>query len=159
MENKRLISLILAIVAMSLVILAGKSCTEDINEKNKTAKSQKGAESASVNVITPHDLITDPAYIAQTTAPPVTEPVSYDLFGNPVTTEPTEAMTDANGQPVTFSSEETEAQTAAEGETIAAEEASAATTMPKISGFNHGQYDAEGNLKPTLPSDYALVIQ
>ena len=33
------------------------------------------------------------------------------------------------------------------------------TAPPRISGYDHGQYDEDGNPIPTLPSDFVLIIE
>ncbi|MCR4795120.1 MULTISPECIES: hypothetical protein [Ruminococcus] len=52
MERNRIISLFLAFIAAGLVVLAGKSCMEDIVESNKEARAKKSATQEEFHLIT-----------------------------------------------------------------------------------------------------------
>ncbi len=183
MERNRIIAIACAVIATLLVVIAGKSCTDDAvkqkknrvsNNKNAYQEYTHGVEvvaSETTEAVTfETDVLGRP--ISETTTAAAVE---YDLFGRPVTTAPqgtdsTDAVTDENGStvvsaPVTDNSTDTsDISTGTETATVASDQTSsetsspASTAPPKISGFNHGEYDDEGNLKPTLPPDFAIII-
>ncbi|WP_028518778.1 hypothetical protein [Ruminococcus flavefaciens] len=57
MERNRIISLFLAFVAAGLVILAGKSCTEDIIEANKESRAKNTTTTEMPHLITETNII------------------------------------------------------------------------------------------------------
>ncbi|MDO4863719.1 MAG: hypothetical protein Q4A05_06075 [Ruminococcus sp.] len=187
MERSRIIAIACAIIAAVCVIIAGKSCADDaIENGKKSGFANKGtsAQNARHTVeVRGNDGVTTETYaldlfgnrVYETTT---TEPVEYDLFGRPVTTAPPETettavVTDENGEviEVTDTSEDTTDTTdttdtsdTTDPEETASDEAPeetapASTAPPKISGFHHGDYDDEGNPKPTLPPDFAIIIR
>lgn len=96
----------------------------------------------------------------------VTTVAETDVFGNVITaTESPE--TDIFGSEVTtaFSDTTTEVVTEEIGEIVEETTLSPIEQYEKdlndphsIGGFNHGQYDDEGNPIPTLPPDFAIII-
>ena len=52
MERNRIISLLLAFIAAGLVVLAGKSCTEDIIKANKESRAKNSTTKGEVHIIT-----------------------------------------------------------------------------------------------------------
>lgn len=111
MEKSRLIGITCAFIAAILVIMAGKSCTEDSIRKNARNK-QSSTVSANMgdNIIFPDEdsSYREPVDIDETTEPVVTE---YDVFGNPViVTKPTDPpVTDPFGNIIeSTTSEESE---------------------------------------------------
>lgn len=91
MEKNRLIGITCAFIAAMLVIMAGKSCTEDSIKKNASNKKSSTA-SADIgnNIVFPSEdsFYREPVDIDETTEPVVTE---YDVFGNLViVTKPTD---------------------------------------------------------------------
>ena len=165
MEHNKIIAIACAVIALILVIIAGKSCAEDISKANKSNKSIKSTSTyteektfASQNVYPIEDSVGDNND---------NDNVEYDLFGNVITTEPepvTEEVlensteenatieTDIFGEPITDSDDMDEDDFFVQ----------ASTAPPVISGFNHGEYDEEGNTipeKPTLPPDFTLIVQ
>ncbi|MBO7475108.1 MAG: hypothetical protein J6U00_14115 [Ruminococcus sp.] len=109
MQNRPLIALCLAVLAAVLIIVAGKSCAEDINRINKRTQSTK-------STINPDDLLTNsptPPTLPLTTAT-APDPEQYVVVTNmigeviqtiPITTEEvTEqqyaTVTDLLGDPI-----------------------------------------------------------
>ena len=179
MERNRIIAVICAVIAAVCVMAAGKSCADDAIKQRKSstahqpADNQPASHGIEINTGSPAptdapevDLFGNP--IVSTTVP---ENVEYDLFGRPITTAPPETettpiVTDENGEVIEApSDEDTSAEAVSEEETTdesteeSEQQAPTSTAPPKISGFNHGQYDDEGNLKPTLPPDFAIIIR
>lgn len=192
MERNRIIAIACAVIATLLVVIAGKSCTDDAVKQKKIKSSSSATPTAEAQQTTapvnylPYepkgeaietDMFGRPVYgdAQQTT-------VSYDLFGNPVTTASAEEgtdttyATDENGEPITTpAAESTETTAVTEVETdffgfpvttepeegAEGESTTSVTTYPDISGFNHGDHDDKGNEippKPTLPPDYAIIV-
>lgn len=108
-----------------------------------------------------------------------TVPPETDVFGNIVTSEP---LTDVSGSEVTETSDAENETSTAEADiydmvltaiTAPEYETTTETTVTlspieqyekdlknpdSIGGFNHHQYDEEGNPVPTLPPDFAIII-
>lgn len=175
MERNKIVALVCAAIAALLVIMAGKSCTESIREANEKSRAKNnkptisfsGDLSVSVNEGTSPeeevDRVTDifgrvvttvtvseEYSITETTTEPVIEYVT-DVFGNVIGTETATSTTAVS--------------------TVGESETTAETTLspldqfnndqknpPNISGFNHNNYDEDGNPKPTLPPDFSIVI-
>ncbi|MBO7395077.1 MAG: hypothetical protein J6U16_03025 [Ruminococcus sp.] len=185
MERSRIIAIAAAIIAGLCVLMAGKSCADDAiaQKKNRSTASQTDSQgefhgieirtgSQTETAAQEFDLFGRPV---ESTAEH--EDVEYDLFGRPITTAPPETETlpentDENGEPIEdtsteavpdgeTSAEDTSAEEPSAEDTSDSEEnpTSASTAPPKISGFHHGDYDDEGNLKPTIPPDFAIIIR
>ncbi len=166
MDRNKIAAILCAIIAFLLVVMAGKSCSQSIDEKNKAnrSKATQAADPTAENDETPEGK----------TSPP--QNIQYDLFGRPVI--PTEApaeeiepVTDGDGNVI---EPETETITDENGnvmETVTdnesdetSEEASEAgnqfpTAPPGFSGFDHREYDSEGNEIATIPPDFVIVIE
>lgn len=172
MERNKIVAILCAIIAFLLVVMAGKSCAESINEANKANRKKSTQAVDSTSESEAADNQED-----KTSSP---QNVKYDLFGRPIlpTEEPTEEtqpVTDENGNVI---EPETEVETVTDEsgnitETVpAATEESAETTEeptedgtqaptipPGFSGFDHKEYDDEGNEVPTIPPDFVIVIE
>ncbi|MBP5362353.1 MAG: hypothetical protein J6Y71_04925 [Ruminococcus sp.] len=167
MENNRIIAIACAVIALILVIIAGKSCAEDISKANKVNKSIKSTNTytsyADDKTNSPQN--SSPAENSDS-ATQKNSDVEYDLFGNVITTEPESLIEDKSESPT----ENVTIETDAFGETITDSDEididdfdiQPSTAPPVISGYNHGEYDEEGNTipeKPTLPPDFTLIVQ
>ena len=90
-----------------------------------------------------------------------TENILTDTFGNEVTTTQTD-MTDVFGNIVTNQTQTTVVGNPVETTTLSPiDQYNEDLKNPDfMSGFNHGEYevDEEGNTKPTLPSDFVIII-
>lgn len=173
MERNRIIAIVCAVIAAALVIIAGKSCTDDAVRERGRKNSNTNTTAATVSPVPQATAAANNSYYETNEASaadidPAETTVSYDLFGRIVTTEPetvvvgtategaestetTPVETDVFGQPVTTLADPFGLDTAAE----------TTTAPPRISGFNHGEYDDEGNPippKPTLPPDFVITI-
>lgn len=170
MDRNKIAAILCAIIAFLLVVMAGKSCTESINEANKANRS-KATQSAD------HTSENESTEIRESkTSPP--QNVQYDLFGRPIlpTEEPTEEIqpaTDEDGniiepevetvtddlgniiETVPVDEDETEDST----EEPAEAEDQFPTVPPGFSGFDHKKYDKDGNEIPTIPPDFVIVIE
>lgn len=159
MERSRIIAVACALVAFVLVLIAGKSCTDDAVKQKKQHISEQ-TTAATYTVIYPgyggEDASAEPVTYATNELGmpiiPTTTAVQLDLFGRPVTTEPEATDEDTVTTPIV-----SEPATDENGEPVTSEPAT--TAQPHISGYDHGQYDDEGNLLPTLPSDFVLYIE
>lgn len=91
-----------------------------------------------------------------------TENILTDVFGNEVTTIQTD-MTDAFGNIITTQTQTTVAENPAETTTLSPLEQynEDLKNHDFMSGFNHGEneVDKNGNVKPTLPSDFVIIIE
>lgn len=173
MDSKKLIAIVCIAFISTLSIFTVRSCTEDALAHKKQSSAAKKTEEEypthEVSIQTgtheqtepvEYDLFGNP--IVATTA----ENVEYDLFGNPITTAPpttetTPAETDEEGNFIeepTDEGENGETTTSGEDEPQDEPEEPVTTDLPRISGFNHNEYDDEGNIKPTLPPDFAIII-
>ena len=159
MERSRIIAVACALVAFVLVLIAGKSCTDDAVKKKQQNMSEK-TTAATYTVIYPgyggEDASSEPVTYATNELGmpiiPTTTAVQLDLFGRPVTTEAETTDEDTFTAPV-----QPEPATDENGEPVTSEPDT--TAPPRISGYDHGQYDDEGNPLPTLPSDFVLIIE
>ncbi|MBR6070310.1 MAG: hypothetical protein IKP78_06950 [Ruminococcus sp.] len=163
MERSKIIAAVCAVIAFALVLIAGKSCTDDAMEKKEQSQKQRTATSAATyNIIYPDEQayaqdsepVTYETNILGMTIVPTTTAVQYDIFGRPVTTT-VETAADFYEDIVTAPIDE-ETVTDENGEAVTAPTTAA---QPRIGGFDHGQYDDEGNPIPTLPSDFVLIIE
>lgn len=169
MDSKKLIAIVCIAFISTLSIFTVRSCTEDALAHKKQSSAAKKTEEEypthEVSIQTgtheqtepvEYDLFGNP--IGATTA----ENVEYDLFGNPITTAPpttetTPAETDEEGNFIEEPTDEGEnGETMVSGEDEPGEPAT--TEPPRISGYNHNEYDDEGNIKPTMPPDFTLII-
>ena len=182
MKKERLIGWSCGIIVLLLIIMIGKSCTNPVTpqQKNTTTSSTSASQSADsgYNIVFPtdpiqtelptvgYDIFGKPIYA---TAPPsediteVAEEASTeaftDIFGNAV--EPsTEPVTDIFGNTVEPTAEETTLnEESTESDSVeAVEETQASTIPPGFSGYDHNKYDEEGNVVPTIPPDFVLII-
>lgn len=91
-----------------------------------------------------------------------TENILTDAFGNEVTTTQTD-MTDIFGNIVTTQTQTTVDENPVETTTLSPlDQYNEDLKNPDfMSGFNHGEYevDKDGNTKPTLPSDFVIIIE
>ncbi len=180
MERSRIIAIAAAIIAGLCVLMAGKSCADDAiaQKKSKSTSSNAAAQEQTHGIEIRTGAQTETAAqeldlfgrpVESKTEP---EDIEYDLFGRPITTAPPETETlpentDENGEPIEGTSTEAVTDeeaptddTSAEGTSDTEEDlTSASTAPPKISGFHHGDYDDEGNPKPTIPPDFAIIIR
>lgn len=178
MDKNRIAAWACGIIAALLVIMAGKSCAPDTKKPSKLASGEKYEDEASADMsdseiyqsqtgnvqldmfgrpIDPteaeSELVTDEDdNIIEPETENITEhPIQYvtDVFGNVIGTEPTpteaETITEAIEEETTLSflDQYNEDQK---------------KPPPDISGHNHGQYDEDGNLKPTIPPDFVIII-
>lgn len=187
MDKNRLAAISCGIIAAFLVIMAGKSCTEGLNEpgkkSNKTTTSSE-ASKGEIQIDYPdpastsgvqYDMFGRPVRQDTTIAPEAAteiEPVT-DEFGNIIETttaeanEPTaETVTDVFGNVIATIPPPTEPETQPEDEGEKATlspldqfNEDAKKPPPDISGFHHGRYDKDGNLIPTIPPDYVIIIE
>ena len=112
MERNRIISLFLAFVAAMLVVIAGKSCMEDIAETNKETREKKSANE--VHLITEDNIFssesgqfipdsqTMPVQTAEQTTEREYETVT-NIFGEVVETIPVTSPEEANMPTTTLS--------------------------------------------------------
>lgn len=160
MERNKIIAVVCAVVAFVLVLIAGKSCTDDALKAKKNSSSKTTAASDEQQ----------PSIIYYPTADaPQTEPSTYetDILGRAVIPTTTAVQLDLFGRPITTETE-TEADIADDTETTPVTEPDTdengnivptTTAPPRISGYDHRQYDEDGNPIPTLPSDFVLIIE
>ncbi len=104
MEKSKAMAMLIALAAAMLVILAGKSCADDIQEKNKAHRDQSTA--------VPQQYVTnDYAY----TQPPVTDPVTVQQPTEKMYEEVTNILGDVvETIPITTASPDPAAETQAE---------------------------------------------
>ena len=113
MERNRIISLFLAFIAAGLVVLAGKSCTEDIIKANKESRA-KNTTSKEPHLITEDNVITPTldqfsTYAQSDTSLPAQEEDTREyvtvtnLFGEVVETIPVTSPEEANAPTTTLS--------------------------------------------------------
>lgn len=175
MEKNKIVALACAAIAALLVIMAGRSCTESIREANEKSRAKNNEPTifysggSGVSVIegtAPAEeggRVTDIfGRVVTTTA------VSEEYDSTETTTEPVvEYVTDVFGNIIDTETSASTTTTAVVGEI----ETTATTTLspldqfyhdqknpPGISGYNHGNYDEDGNPQPTLPPDFTIVI-
>lgn len=123
------------------------------DEFGRPIKTTKPASEAEAQIYTdkfgnsiepPTEIFTDEfGNIIEAPADEYTEPSPQyvtDVFGNTI---------DETVPPVTQSDEDSAEE--ATGDT--------ATLPPGFSGYDHGKYDDEGNLIPTIPPDFKIVIE
>lgn len=170
MDRNKIAAVLCAIIAFLLVVMAGKSCSARINETNE-ANRNKATQSAETTAESRSDTAQ-----GEKTSPPAN--VQYDLFGRPII--PTEApaeeiqpVTDEDGnviepeiEAVTDESGNILETTLPDGEESGenAEEPTEAvdqppTAPPGLSGFDHKEYDRDGNEVATIPPDFVIVIE
>ena len=164
MERSKIIAAICAVIAFALVLIAGKSCTDDAMEKKEHSQKQKTeATRATYNIIFPDEQtyvpddepVTYETNILGMTIVPTTTAVQYDIFGRPVTTS-VETAADLYEDTVTTPIDE-ETVTDENGEAVTAPTTAA---QPRIGGFDHGQQNDDGESTiATLPSDFVLIIE
>ena len=158
MERNRLIAVVCAVIAFVCVLVAGKSCTDDAlkgrKKNNNTSTTTASVEiiypNANANDVTKAEQVETNTYETNILGQPIiptTTAVQLDLFGRPITTEA--EIDDDNTEDTETTAVETELVTDENGDLLPTEPAS--TAPPKISGFNHGEYDEDGNPIPTLP--------
>lgn len=176
MKKNKIAALVCAAIAALLVIMAGKSCTKsamEANEKsrrknNDTTSSYSGESGDKViegttpseeseratdifGRIVTSEAVTDTYHAAETTTEPVVEYVT-DAFGNVIGTETVTSTT------ATTNDNETETTATTTLNPLEQFKNDQQKPPPNISGFNHGNFDEDGNPKPTLPPDFSIVI-
>ncbi len=175
MEKNKIAALVCAAIAALLVIMAGKSCTKsalEANEKSRRKNNDTTSYSGEsgdkvVEGTTPteeservtdifgrivtSEAVTDTYHAAETTTEPVVEYVT-DAFGNVIGTETATSTT------ATTNDNETETTATTTLNPLEQFKSDQQKPPPNISGFNHGNFDEDGNPKPTLPPDFSIVI-
>ncbi len=175
MEKNKIAALVCAAIAALLVIMAGKSCTKsalEANEKSRRKNNDTTSYSGEsgdkvVEGTTPteeseratdifgrivtSEAVTDTYHTAETTTEPVVEYVT-DAFGNVIGTETVTSTT------ATTNDNETETTATTTLNPLEQFKSDQKKPPPNISGFNHGNFDEDGNPKPTLPPDFSIVI-
>lgn len=175
MEKNKIAALVCAAIAALLVIMAGKSCTKsalEANEKSRRKNNDTTSYSGEsgdkvVEGTTPteeseratdifgrivtSEAVTDTYHTAETTTEPVVEYVT-DTFGNVIGTETVTSTT------ATTNDNETETTATTTLNPLEQFKSDQQKPPPNISGFNHGNFDEDGNPKPTLPPDFSIVI-
>ena len=170
MERSRIIAIACAVIAAVCVIIAGKSCTDDaIKERNRNRETAGTAvsEAAQTEAVTRADKKTGGNASTSDSAEDGTKETEYDLFGNIITTAPeTTAATDSSEdetEPDTYETDNFGLPVETAPDLFGGDADDEPTTAPPvISGYNHGEYDDEGNTippKPTLPPDFTLIIE
>lgn len=170
MNRNKIAAVLCAVIAFLLVVMAGKSCSESINQTNKSNKSKttQAADTTGDNEST--------EIKEGKTSPP--QNVQYDLFGRPIvpTEEPTEEDQPATDEDGNMIEPEVEIVTDESGdimETVPADpeetgesaeepaedENQFPTAPPGFSGFDHKKYDNDGNEVATIPPDFVIVIE
>lgn len=184
MDNNRLIAIACGLIVMLIIIMMFRGCmgkpdTSGLKKNQNPQQSEPAYTGISIQTGTP---VTEPPALdifgRPVTAVPVivteevtsettTEVIDTDVFGN-VITAITEIETDIFGSEITTASSDTTTEVVEE---VVTEEITEETTLSpfeqyqndlndphSIGGFNHGQYDEEGNPIPTLPPDFAIII-
>lgn len=114
MERNRIISLFLAFIAAGLVVLAGKSCTEDIIEANKESRAKNATTTEMPHLITETNVFSQnyeavSQDINSEASQPVEETTTREyvtvtnLFGEVVETIPVTSPEEANMPTTTLS--------------------------------------------------------
>lgn len=187
MDNSRLIAIACGLIVMLVVIMVFRGCMgkPDTSGLKKPQKSEPAYTGISIQTGTP---VTEPPELdifgrpvteitetatEETTIETTTEVIDTDIFGNIVTAMTTAtAETDISGTEITtaFTDTTTEVVTGETGEITTEEITEESTLSPieqyeqdlkdphSIGGFNHGNYDEEGNPIPTLPPDFTIII-
>lgn len=175
MKKNKIAALVCAAIAALLVIMAGKSCTKSAMEANEKSRRKNNdttsysGESGDKVVegttpteeservtdifgrIVTSEAVTDTYHAAETTTEPVVEYVT-DAFGNVIGTETVTSTT------ATTNDNETETTATTTLNPLEQFKNDQKKPPPNISGFNHGNFDEDGNPKPTLPPDFSIVI-
>ena len=175
MKKNKIAALVCAAIAALLVIMAGKSCTKsalEANEKSRrknndttsysgesgdkviegTTPSEESERATDIfGRIVTSEAVTDTYHAAETTTEPVVEYVT-DAFGNVIGTETVTSTT------ATTNDNETETTATTTLNPLEQFKNDQKKPPPNISGFNHGNFDEDGNPKPTLPPDFSIVI-
>ncbi len=175
MGKNKIAALVCAAIAALLVIMAGKSCTKsalEANEKSRrknndttsysgesgdkviegTTPSEESERATDIfGRIVTSEAVTDTYHAAETTTEPVVEYVT-DAFGNVIGTETATSTT------ATTNDNETETTATTTLNPLEQFKSDQQKPPPNISGFNHGNFDEDGNPKPTLPPDFSIVI-
>lgn len=180
MDNSRLIALACGLIVMIIIIMIGKSCmgTPDTSGMKKPVTKQEDS-GFGISIATGTEPTEPPVFdifgrpvevttvsetlMQETSTETTTVVIETDVFGNVITTTvPVE--TDIFGMEVTTVSTETTTEVITEFP----EETTTISPLEQyqnelndphsIGGFNHGQYDSEGNPIPTLPPDFAIII-
>lgn len=185
MDNSRLIAIACGLIVMLVIIMVFRGCMgkPDTSGLKKPQKSEPAQTGISIRNGTP---VTEPPELdifgrpvaavteiaaEETTVETTTEVIETDVFGNIITIIAT-SETDIFGVEVTtaFSETTTEAVTEETSEITDEEIIEEVTLSPieqyeqdlndphSIGGFNHGNYDEEGNPIPTLPPDFTIII-
>lgn len=163
MDRNKIAAVLCAIIAFLLVVMAGKSCSESINETNKANKNkatqfsaptaENGGDEAQADKISPP------------------QNVQYDIFGKPIipTEAPAEEIQPATDEDGNVIEPEIEIVTDESGNILettppADEEPTEAvnqppTAPPGFGGFDHREYDNDGNEVATIPPDFVIVIE
>lgn len=185
MDNSRLIAIACGLIVMLVIIMVFRGCmgkpdTSGLKKPHKSEPAQTGISIRTGTPVTePPELdifgrpVTAVPEIAQEeiTSEPTTEVVETNVFGNIITTIVT-SETDIFGNEVTtaFTETTTEVVTEETDEITTEEIIEEVTLSPieqykqdlndphSIGGFNHGNYDEDGNPIPTLPPDFTIII-
>ncbi len=180
MERNRIIAWTCGLIVFLLVLMAGKSCSDENKPSKKTnsEKSTENSENGSYEINYPKSDADS------------THGIQYDIFGRPIkATEPefieaitdeagnvieqtTEIFTDENGNVLEPQTETVSEPTSVDPENIveaetlpdksekteAADEPTEYKPPPGFSGYDHIKYDDEGNPVPTIPPDFVITI-
>ncbi len=184
MEKNKIVALVCAVIAALLVIMAGRSCTESIREANEKSRAKNNESTVSYSGGSGVSIIEGTAPAEESGRETdifgrvvTTSAVSEEYYSTATTKEydPTETTTEPVVEYVTDVFGiiiGTETATSATATTVVGETETTATTTlspldqfyhdqqkpPGISGYNHGNYDEDGNPIPTLPPDFSIVI-
>lgn len=187
MDNSRLIAIACGLIVMLVIIMVFRGCmgkpdTSGLKKPQKSEPAQTGISIRTGALVTeppeldifgrPVTAVTEPA-TEETTVETTTEVVETDVFGNIITETTVEMIeTDISGAEITTAFPDTTTEVVMEetGE-IPTEEITEETTLSpieqyeqdlkdphSIGGFNHGNYDEDGNPIPTLPPDFTIII-
>lgn len=184
MDNSRLIAIACGLIVMLMIIMVCRSCMgkPDTSGLKKPQKNEPALTGIAVETGAP---VTEPPELdifgrPVTTIPqPATELTSEITTGTADTDVSSNTITATTGEtdvPDTTETAET-VETSAFPETtteavaeIPTSEVEEPTLSPveqyekdlndphSIGGFNHGQYDEEGNPVPTIPHDFTIII-
>ena len=156
MEKNRVIAVILASIAAMLVIMAGKSCTEDISRTNGK-KSSKTPVAPQYEAVYPTEkkASKNSVVIPDEEDVPQEDTVEYI----PVT----EIFTDENGETfiAVVSEDIPEPTTKPKSALEEYQEAKEQNNNNKLSGYNHGnkKENAENSYEnATFPSDFQIIL-
>ncbi|MBR3969925.1 MAG: hypothetical protein IKJ87_02480 [Ruminococcus sp.] len=174
MYKDKIIALGCGVIALMLVLMTGKSCT---NTDKKPAKSTSAtaAPTESFEVITPdlgfieNEIYNEPKVQydefgrpIRATEPPPTE-VPAEVFGGEISGENGENIevpTDEDGNIIeTTENIETTEETEASDENVPTEAITQKFTVPPgFGGNDHKKYDDDGNEQATVPPDFYIEI-